>query len=270
MLCINPVKHPSKLYVHSVDAFRYHVSCRFFLVLTALILTLLGTGYPLSFVLNLIFTFFGPLKGHVHHSINSKCNPRYMRRYNIVPLILLILSIINFALAAPILIPEGRKVSVDVAHVPKDVMTVLEKRGNLLDKLEKLLEDLDKWGEDPESSTESGGSADSLAQHSSTTGSVTSSEADLDIDSIPSTPSPPESVSDESIPSLESVSDPDREEMVVGHDAPPPSSDSDRWSTISNVPSAESLFENLRTGTDKLKDKVKTERRITGTSRGAA
>jgi hypothetical protein len=53
-----------------------------------------------------------------------------MRRYDVVSGILLILSIIDSALAAPVLVQEKRQASVDVAHVPEDVITMLGKRGN--------------------------------------------------------------------------------------------------------------------------------------------
>ncbi|KAF8502836.1 hypothetical protein F5888DRAFT_1121021 [Russula emetica] len=48
-----------------------------------------------------------------------------MRRYDIVSGILLILSIINFALAAPVLVQEKRQASVDVVRIPRGVTTVL-------------------------------------------------------------------------------------------------------------------------------------------------
>jgi hypothetical protein len=52
-----------------------------------------------------------------------------MRRYDIISGILLILSTIDFALAVPVLVQEKRQASVvAVAHIPKDVITVLGKR----------------------------------------------------------------------------------------------------------------------------------------------
>ena len=51
-----------------------------------------------------------------------------MRRYDIVPGILLILSIINFAPAAPVLVQEPHQARVDVMHIPRNVTTVLERR----------------------------------------------------------------------------------------------------------------------------------------------
>ena len=66
-----------------------------------------------------------------------------MRRYyDIVTGILLILSIIDFTLAAPVLVQEKRQAHVDVAHVPKDVITVLEKR--LGDGIEKASDEIFK------------------------------------------------------------------------------------------------------------------------------
>jgi hypothetical protein len=43
--------------------------------------------------------------------------------------ILLILSIIDFSLAAPVLVQENRQAGVDVVHIPKYVITALGKRG---------------------------------------------------------------------------------------------------------------------------------------------
>jgi hypothetical protein len=51
-----------------------------------------------------------------------------MCRYNIVSRILLIITVITFALAAPALIQEKRQACVDGVHAPEDVITVLRKR----------------------------------------------------------------------------------------------------------------------------------------------
>ena len=59
-----------------------------------------------------------------------------MRRYDIVSRILLILSIIDFALAAPVLVQEKRQARVDVVQTPRGMITVLQKRG--AEELEKL------------------------------------------------------------------------------------------------------------------------------------
>jgi len=85
-----------------------------------------------------------------------------MRRYDIVSGILLILSIIDFALAAPVSAQEERRARVDVAHVPKDVTTVLGKRGG--EELEKLAEEYFKtWGKPVESSDAHALSSSALA-----------------------------------------------------------------------------------------------------------
>jgi len=74
-----------------------------------------------------------------------------MRRYDIFSGILLILSIIDFARAAPVLVQERRQVGVDVVHIPKDAVTVLGKRMD--EELEKLAaEYLKLWGKPMESS----------------------------------------------------------------------------------------------------------------------
>jgi hypothetical protein len=62
-----------------------------------------------------------------------------MRRYDIVSGILLILSTINFAIAAPVLVQEKRRAWINVEHIPRGVITVLEKRG-LLEEVGKLVE----------------------------------------------------------------------------------------------------------------------------------
>jgi hypothetical protein len=59
-------------------------------------------------------------------------------RYDVVSRILLVLSIIDFALAVPVLVQEKHQACVDAVHIPKDVVTTLGKRGD--DELEKLLE----------------------------------------------------------------------------------------------------------------------------------
>jgi hypothetical protein len=224
-----------------------------------------------------------------------------MHRYNVVPLTILILFIINFALAAPVLLPEKHQLCVDVVHVPKDVITVLEKRGDRLEEMVKLFENFDKWwAGEPESSSATrppSSSAPLESGHGSMQADVppvnaaSSTESDRNPESLVSHPPTPSEAS-----SIESASNPDREAMNVDHDAPPqpentesliesghshtpptesevwytaPSSpvsdsdsDSNRWSTISNAPSAVSLFENLQTADDELKDKAKVSRRI--------
>src|SRR6266576_7365827 len=86
-----------------------------------------------------------------------------MRRYDIISGILLILSIIDFALAAPVSVEEKRQERVDVVHIPKDVITVLGKRWE--EDLEKLGEEYLKMGGKP---VESSSSALSGPDHGST------------------------------------------------------------------------------------------------------
>jgi hypothetical protein len=87
-----------------------------------------------------------------------------MRRYDIVCGITLILSIINFALAAPVLVQEKRQTDVDVTHMPQDVIAVLEKRGG--EEIEKLAEEYLKTGEKPIESSD-GHASQSSAQSNS-------------------------------------------------------------------------------------------------------
>ena len=54
-----------------------------------------------------------------------------MRRYNKVSWILLILTVITFALAVPVLVQDKRQAWVDVEHAPEDVVTMLGKRLDL-------------------------------------------------------------------------------------------------------------------------------------------
>ena len=61
-----------------------------------------------------------------------------MRRHNILTGILLMLATIDFALAAPVLVQEKHEAHADVVHVPKDVITVVEKRWD---------EELERFGE---------------------------------------------------------------------------------------------------------------------------
>jgi hypothetical protein len=53
-----------------------------------------------------------------------------MRLYYIVSGTLLILSIIDFAVTAPVLVQEKIQARVDVVHMPGDAMTMLGKRGD--------------------------------------------------------------------------------------------------------------------------------------------
>jgi hypothetical protein len=103
-----------------------------------------------------------------------------MRRYDIVTGILLVLSIIDFALAAPLLAQEKHQSRVDVVHIPKDVTTVLGKRWE--EELEKLGEEYLKT---------SGKSIDSSGIHSSSS----SAPSGLDhpsTDVVPVRPSAPD------------------------------------------------------------------------------
>ncbi len=108
-----------------------------------------------------------------------------MRRYDIVSGTLLILSIIDFALAAPVLMQEKRQACVDVVHIPKDVITVVGKRGEE-DEFEKLWEEyFDHLGYQEES-----GYLKSPATHSSSSSTSAPPEPDHGSTNIVKAPAP--------------------------------------------------------------------------------
>ena len=89
-----------------------------------------------------------------------------MGQYDIVFGILLVLSIIDFALVAPIPAQERCQTCIDVVHIPRNVIPVLEKRGD--DELEKLGAYFEKWGlGDPHAPSISTANSDSLVEPSS-------------------------------------------------------------------------------------------------------
>src|SRR6266478_368123 len=139
-----------------------------------------------------------------------------MRRYNIVSRVLLILSVTNIALAAPVLVQENHPACVDVVHVPMNVITVLGKR---MDEYVRLIEDFERSGllhyerpEDPPSEPNSEHSSQPSSESSSEHGSM---ESHTSILSIPLSWNP------------------DRESMYVDTDAPAPSQKSSTESEYS-------------------------------------
>jgi hypothetical protein len=84
-----------------------------------------------------------------------------MRRCDIVSGILLILSIIDFTLTAPVLVQEKPQACVDVVHTHKDVITVLGKRGN--EELEKFAEEYFKSVRKPFESSDAHASSSSAS-----------------------------------------------------------------------------------------------------------
>ena len=132
-----------------------------------------------------------------------------MRRYYVVSGILLILPIIDFALAAPVLVQENRQAGVDV-HTPEDSIITLGKRGDDLNKLFSMFED---HFTKPESSAArpSLSSPPSGPDHGWT-------NVEKPLPSIPEKPSPVSSP-DNAPPNPESLTEPGHE--LVGGDAPP-------------------------------------------------
>ena len=140
-----------------------------------------------------------------------------MRRYDIVSGILLILSIIDFARAAPVLVQEKRQACVDVVHIPKDVRTVLGKRGG--EELGNVVEEYFKSFEKPAESSDAH-SASSSAPPGPGHGST-------DVVQEPG-PNPESSTVNQGLKEQSSSSPTDSSVKGVWGDAPP--SDDDRWS----------------------------------------
>jgi hypothetical protein len=196
-----------------------------------------------------------------------------MRRYNIISRILLILTVITFALAAPVLVQEKRQACGDKVHVPEDVITVLGKRTREQD-LDML------W--------------DGLRYYEHVWGNR--NRAGVHLQEPPLLPDvPPPNPAGVHVPEVhvppQNPADSDRESMELDSDGPPASpesghseewytppsslgsstesdSDSDRWSTMSNAPSAESQSENLKAADYEMRGKAKVLRHISGTASG--
>ncbi|KAI0270233.1 hypothetical protein BGY98DRAFT_937550 [Russula aff. rugulosa BPL654] len=85
------------------------------------------------------YMIFSPALSHLNVTgVLDSAFDEEMRRYNIVSGILFIIFIIDFALAAPVLVQEKSRACDDVVQVTKDVITVLGKR--VEEELEKLAE----------------------------------------------------------------------------------------------------------------------------------
>jgi hypothetical protein len=226
-----------------------------------------------------------------------------MRRYNIVSRILLILTVIAFALAAPVLVQDKHQARVDVVQLPEDVITVLGKR-----ILEEDLDVLwDGWWHyvnvlgEPAPLPPPPLNMPLLQQNLAHMHMLPHSPPDsiLGSDSDGSTaPSSPDSGHSHPPPTV--LADSDRESMELNDDAPPGSpksgdshsppvgpadSESEEWytapsslgssdadagpsSSTSNAPNAESQSENLRGADTEMRGKTKVERRIYGTASG--
>ena len=128
--------------------------------------------FCLFWTLQLHSSFRQPIDSQLATSSNPRGPSNKMRRYDIISGILLILSIFNFSLAAPLLVKEKRQTYVDAVmlNIPKDVITVLGKRGER-EELGKLLENYFKYVAKPTQSSEThaaSGSAPLGPDHGST------------------------------------------------------------------------------------------------------
>jgi hypothetical protein len=221
-----------------------------------------------------------------------------MRRYNIVSRILFILTVITFALAVPVLVQEKRQSCVDKVHVPEDVITVLGKRTREQD-LDMLWDGL-RYYEHVWGNRNPAG----VHLHEPVPPPDVQPQDPAEVHVPPPNPAGvhvPEPGPEVHVPPPDPA-DPDRESMELDDDAPPASpesghsdppptspewstesedwhtppsslgssteseSDPDRWSTISNAPSAESQSENLNAADTEMRGKAKVSRRISGTA----
>jgi hypothetical protein len=115
------------------------------------------------------------------HRLICVTRPTKMRRYDIVSGILLILSIIDFALAAPVLAQEKRQAGVDALHIPKDVIAVLGTRVDPGSQeverlLDKYFKDMGNPAESSDAAHASSSSAAPVPVHGSTTDAVQAPE----------------------------------------------------------------------------------------------
>jgi hypothetical protein len=174
-----------------------------------------------------------------------------MHRHNIVPWILIILTVSTFALAAPVLIQEKRQSCVDEVRVPRDVITVLGKRAQgdnvylLLDGFENVL------GEPVENVPLPNLPEEYVPE-------VHAPQPNLPEEPVPEVHAPPQNLAEEPVqevhappPNLVGVhvpvvhvplhdpADSDRESMVFDDDAPPASPDYGYWRSPSPPTSPE-------------------------------
>ncbi len=115
--------------------------------------SLLRFSSSLLFVLDFATLFF--LLETKHIELNRKrhlihlIHQTKMRRCDVVSQIFIILSIINFALAAPVLVQEKCQACLDVVYNHEDATTVLGKR---MDEIEEIWRVIDNYFPKPESS----------------------------------------------------------------------------------------------------------------------
>jgi hypothetical protein len=204
-----------------------------------------------------------------------------MRRYNVLSQILLIHTVIAFALAAPVLVQEKRQACVDEVHVLEDMITVLRKR-TLDEDLDMLWDGL--WHYDnvwrnrnpaPQEMTESDDDTTPETSESGYSHSTHTSLENSDHESMELDGDAPQTTPESSTESEDWYTPPSSQESEDWYTPPssPGSStesdlDSDRWSTISNAPSAESQSKNLKAADSEMRGKAKVSRHISGTAGG--
>ena len=219
-----------------------------------------------------------------------------MRQFNIVSRTLLILTVITSTRAAPVLVQEKRQACVDVVQVPEDAITVLEKRildedldvlwdgwwhyANVLEAapLPQLNQDLVHIHVPPHSpadtvlaivGSDSDSDSDTVYSHTIPADSDSGRESmELDDDAPPGNSESGYSRSPPTSPEWWSTQSEDRYTASSSLGLSDADADSDRWSTISNAPSAESQSNNLKSADTTMRGKAKVERRISSTASG--
>ena len=212
-------------------------------------------------------------------------------RHNLNSQIILIITVITFALAVPVLVKEKRQSRVDEVHAPEDVMAVLGKRAGeqyldiLWDVTHGLRHPEDAWGNRNPPGVHPPGPPPLPLDPAVLHPELHAPPQNPGVQ-VPEVHAPPQNLAGVQVPEAhappQNPGDSDRELIELDGDAPPGSpedspptspkgsteSDSgmDRWSTISNVPSAESQSENLKAADTEMRGKAKALPGISGTS----
>ena len=195
-----------------------------------------------------------------------------MRRYNIISRTLLILTVITLALASPVLVQGKRQARGDEVHVPGDMTTVLGKRA-LEEEMNMLWKYYNHvWRNRIPIRLQEPAPPSNLRPPNRAAAEI----------HVPEVNVPPPNLAQAHVPEVhvppqsQGPADSGRESMELGGDAlptpgssksghslsPPPTANPE--SSTSNVPSAESQSENLKTADSELEGKAKVSRRVSG------
>jgi hypothetical protein len=202
-------------------------------------------------------------------TIQPATHPPKMRRYYIISGILLILPVIDFAVAAPVLVQEECQAGVDVMRIPEDAITMLGKRG----ELPVLLDLFGNPGESDFVKLEDSAKPESSSAARPSSSSPPSPPADgwtnvkQPLPSIPEEP-PPVSSPDHALPSPDNESN-EPWRTLFGHPKPeespssPPLAPADGWTDVNVIkqplpstnPDGQSMSEDSPSGKRRKMDK---------------